>query len=49
MTYVFSALAFLAFAGVFVQSLKKNGHGMAYSGIMVFIWLAAALWWAGRI
>lgn len=49
MTYVFYALAALAFLGFFVNAKRKNSHGMAYSAVMVAIWLAAALWCSGRI
>lgn len=47
MTYLFSALAVLSLIGVFIQSLRKNGHGMVYACIMVVVWLAAAQWSAG--
>lgn len=49
MTYVFCLLAAVAFTGVFINSRRKNGHGMAYSAVMVIIWIAAALWWSGKI
>lgn len=49
MTYVFYALAACAFLGFFISSQRKNGHGMAYSAVMVAVWIAVALWWSGKI
>lgn len=49
MTCVFYLLAALAFVGFFYRSKIRDGHGMAYSAVMVIIWIAAALWWSGKI
>lgn len=49
MTYVLYACAALAFLGFYVNFRRKNGHGMAYSFVMLAIWIAAALWWSGKI
>ncbi|MES0034705.1 hypothetical protein NKJ74_05400 [Mesorhizobium sp. M0046] len=49
MTYVFWFCAVAALAGLCIQSSRRNGHGMAYSAVMVVIWVLAALWWSGRI
>lgn len=49
MTYVFYLFASAAFVGFGIASITRNGHRMAYSAVMVGIWIAAALWWSGRI
>lgn len=49
MTYAFYTLAALAFMAFFYRSKIRDGHGMAYSGVMCLIWIAAALWWSGKI
>ncbi|MER9545605.1 hypothetical protein NKI72_26730 [Mesorhizobium sp. M0437] len=49
MTYLFLFFAFGALAGILHNSLRRNGHGMAYSAVMLVIWIVAALWWSGRV
>lgn len=49
MFYVFILLAISAFIGFFLQSRKKNGHGMVYAAVICLIWLAAAAYWDGRL
>ncbi|MER8786305.1 hypothetical protein NKJ73_23700 [Mesorhizobium sp. M0074] len=49
MVYFFALCSFLALLGFFINSKRRNGHGMAYSAAMIVIWMLAALWWSGRI
>ena len=47
--YLFCILAALAFIGVFYAAQTSQGTKMAYSGIMVCVWTALALWTGGYI
>lgn len=49
MVYLFAFFAFTSLVGLFLQSKARNGHGMFFSGVMIGIWVLAALWAAGKI
>lgn len=49
MVYVFIILAVISFLGFFLQSLRRDGHGMAYAAVIFCVWVAAAVWWAGKL
>jgi hypothetical protein len=41
-TYAFVVLALLAFSGTYINSRRHDGHGMAYSMLMLAVWSALA-------
>jgi hypothetical protein len=47
--YLCSLAALVAFFGFFLHARGRNGHGMAYSAVLVSIWIAAALWSGGYL
>ncbi len=49
MTYVFILLAVVAWVGFCLQAQRNNFAGCVCSVTMCAIWIAAALWWSGKI
>ena len=45
--YLFLVMAAIAFIGFFMHSQRRNGHGMAYTAVLLVVWLAAAGWAGG--
>jgi hypothetical protein len=37
----------LSFLGFFLQSARRNGHGMVYAAILFTIWAAIIYWYQG--
>ncbi len=46
LTYLFIALAVLAWIGFCIQAQRNNFSGMVYAIVMVIVWALAAQWWA---
>lgn len=49
MSWLFLAVAILAFLAFAYHAAKRNGHGMVYAAVVLGIWIAAFLWWTGRL
>lgn len=49
MAFFFGFMAIVAFIAFNFHASRRNGHGMVYAAVIFAIWIAALLWWIGKI